>query len=118
MFYIQHRPDLHASHALWWRPKKAGFTYNLDDAGIYSESEALLIFKKNRHDFAWEASHVRSLANECVELNSLEQSDVRPLLDIPAPKKRPTVCPRCPQCGRVYSPRDKIPSTILCMVCR
>jgi len=117
MFYVQHRADLQGSHILWWRPKRRGHTYCLDDAGIYNEDQATRIAKAHPGDLAWNIEDIEPLANRCLEVSALERSSISPALDAPAPKNIPTVCPRCKECGRIFSIKDPHEGS-LCWVCR
>lgn len=39
-FYIQDTRSYSGDAVIWWRPNRKGYTFNIDDAGLYEEEEA------------------------------------------------------------------------------
>lgn len=52
-------------HRAWWRPNRAGYTYDVEEAGIYPRAEALRICRDARG--GW---HPGDLPNEIAVLAS------------------------------------------------
>lgn len=40
LFYIRHSSGYNGDCVIWWRPNSAGYTFRLDEAGKYPESQA------------------------------------------------------------------------------
>ena len=69
-FYILDASCLGVS-ALWWRPERCGYTVRLDEAGVYSEDDALSIAKIRGTDVPCEKSMVDALAYRTVDVSAL-----------------------------------------------
>ena len=58
---------------LWWRPNRRGYTYDLQQAGLYTEEEAREIEKIRETDRAWSEAEVSSYIEHRVERGVLHR---------------------------------------------
>jgi hypothetical protein len=43
-------------HVAWWRPGRSGYTMDIRQAGVYSETEAREIVAQATHVYRWDSS--------------------------------------------------------------
>lgn len=62
-YYIQDTRSYCGDSVVWWRPKRQGYTFRLDDAGEYSEREARRIENLRGTDKAIPVDAARAAAS-------------------------------------------------------
>lgn len=72
-YYIQDTRFFVGNAVMWWRPKGAGYTCDIEDAGIYSEEKALLIAANRDTDVPWPVEDVRPLIKGYVDMQQLRR---------------------------------------------
>lgn len=62
LFYIQDTRQVVGNCVLWWGPDRAGYTTELDKAGLYEEDEARSIERLRGTDKAWPKDQIDKVA--------------------------------------------------------
>ena len=60
LYYIQDTRQIVGNCMLWWGPNRAGYTTQLEEAGLYPKKEAEEICRNRRTDRAWPKDLVES----------------------------------------------------------
>lgn len=71
MFYIQCTTTYAYDYILWWKPGSIGYTYDLDQAGLYTKAEAMDIVSSMEYTAIWPEDIVRKAANLAVSIETL-----------------------------------------------
>ncbi len=70
-FYIQNLGTI-GNCLRWWRPSGNGYTYNLDEAGVFTEEKArALCAGRPKEDILWPCVEINNLAHFHVDSESL-----------------------------------------------
>lgn len=59
------------NEALWWRPKGAGYTTNVDEAGRFTEKRAKGQERVRGLDRAWPEDEVLAMSHRSVDIHKL-----------------------------------------------
>lgn len=90
VFYILDTRSIIGNEALWWRPNRAGYTTNLDDAGQYTEADTKGL---RPTDIAVPVDIATRLAHRSVWADQLAAEGFKK----PKEQYRPTRCAFCPR---------------------
>ena len=71
VYYIQDTRQVVGNCLMFWREGNNGYTYNLDEAGMYTLEEAEKICRNRASDRMLEKSYVDSLAERHVDIQDL-----------------------------------------------
>ncbi|HYX36787.1 MAG TPA: hypothetical protein VE954_27075 [Oligoflexus sp.] len=79
-FLIQCR-ESSGNYLLWWKADDKGYTFNVDEAGLYTAEEAGRICSLREIDVAWREDEVRKCAQSVVTLYDLRRFGVVSILE-------------------------------------
>jgi hypothetical protein len=74
LFYVQHTQNFAGDYMLWWRPNGCGYTFNLDEAGLYTEAEARRIEAMRGQEKAWSQDEVMPGIQRAVSIVHLRRA--------------------------------------------
>ncbi|HAL22283.1 MAG TPA: hypothetical protein DCP40_06090 [Stenotrophomonas sp.] len=67
MFYIQDTRQFVGNCPMWWGPHGSGYVTRLDEAGRYTEEEAIRQNRTRETDIPWPCSEIDALARQTVD---------------------------------------------------
>ncbi len=70
-YFIQRTGHYWGNSVVWWRPKRAGYTCYLNDAGRYSEEDAQRIIRHSPEEKMWPCHVIESLAKLTVDAEDM-----------------------------------------------
>ena len=120
MFFVQHNGDYVYDFILWWRPESKGYTYDLNDAGLYTLEEAQAIIRIRNEETAWSEADARAHVSAAVSIDHLRAAGVTPAATSklklrPKPVKPPAR--NCEGCGEFFSMQYRHPDALHCDFC-
>lgn len=77
-FYIQYQGDYAFDYMLWWRPDSKGYTYDIRQAGLYTEAEARSICGIRGEEAAWPEEAMRDGIESAVSIEKLQKAGHKP----------------------------------------
>jgi hypothetical protein len=79
-YYIQCTEHYAFDFILWWGKERRGYTYDLNDAGLYSEEEARSICNNRWIDVAWSEEDIKTHLSTAVSINHLRKAGLKPAM--------------------------------------
>ena len=88
MFYIQDTRQFVGNCPVWWAPNGAGYVTRLDEAGRYTEQEAVKQNRTRDTDVPWPCAEIDAIARHTVDFQHMRPRAERlaelDLIDSPA----------------------------------
>ena len=69
-FYIQDSRNYVGNSMVWWRRGNVGYTTNIDEAGIYSEEEAIQMHQNRESDMMWPVEFINTIIERHVDVQN------------------------------------------------
>lgn len=76
LYYIQDTRTIVGNCVLWWRPNRLGYTTDLNEAGRYTQKEALAQHRSRDTDVPWLCSEIEPLVRRTIDFQYVHY-DVR-----------------------------------------
>lgn len=101
-FYLQDSRGYVGNDILWWRKGNKGYTTNLEEAALFSRSEATAQNQDRHTDIPWPKDYIDQKARPAVDMQYVDIKEALSDTDIKLnkPKPRPKEKYRCFGCGR------------------
>ena len=103
-FYIQNNTKYLGNAPLWWRPNGKGYTFKIEEAGLYDKSDAVSQNKCRAEDIPWPKGYMDnvSVKNDVQYMNikkALKGTGIKLHREKPIPRDKY----KCESCGRFCS---------------
>lgn len=71
LYYIQDTRSYIGNCVVWWRAGGRGYTTDLDDAGLYTQQEALAQHRSRETDVPWLCSEIEPLVRRTIDMQDI-----------------------------------------------
>lgn len=75
-YYVQDSRGYVGNAVSWWGKNRAGYTCDIDEAGIYNEEEAAKICKNRKTDVMWEKDYIDQKISRYIDMQHLDCNKV------------------------------------------